>query len=81
MCDLCHGDGMILKDNTAVFCACADGQRRKRLWHEAGERVKLEVEKDRRRRARAYKDMPKAYSADYKADAAGNGERWPGEEG
>ena len=70
-CNLCD-DGLILRGNTAVFCDCAEGQRRKRLWHEAGERVKAEAEKDRRRRQRMLQIH------DYKAEAAG--ERQPGED-
>lgn len=69
----CHSEGMYLKHNTAVFCACPEGQRCKRLWHEAGERVKLEAEQDRRRRTRKFKVH------DYKAEAGGD--RLPGEEG
>lgn len=74
MCDLCD-DGLILKDNTAVFCDCPRGRERKRNWESAGARVMAEAEKDRRQRAR------KVERHDYKAEAAGNGERWPGEEG
>ncbi len=75
-CTICHGDGMYLKDNTAIFCECADGQRRKRLWYEAGELVKAEAEQAQRARER----RPRRYTKqDYKAEGAG--EREPGEEG
>jgi len=69
----CHGEGMYLKHNTAMFCECSEGQRRKRAWMAAGETVKAEADRDRQRRWRKVKRH------DYKTEAAGD--RLPGEEG
>jgi hypothetical protein len=70
-CDLCHGEGLYLKDNTRIFCACADGQRRKSAWILGSEIVQEEARKDRVRRFRKVKRH------DYKAEAAG---REPGDD-
>jgi len=70
----CHGEGMYLKDNTAVFCECPEGRRRKSAWILAGEIVQEEARKDRAKRLRR-RAKP---VHDYKAEAGG--EREPGED-
>jgi len=40
-CTICRGEGMYLKENSAVFCACAYGQRRKSAWMKVGETASL----------------------------------------
>ena len=72
-CSICHGDGLYLRDNTRIFCARPEGQRRKLAWIAAGETVKVEADRDRQRRWR------KVRGHDFKAEAVG--ERMPGEEG
>jgi hypothetical protein len=63
---------MYLKNNTVAFCACADGQRRKKAWGQGCEMAKVEFEAKRVRRRRRVKQH------DFKAGAAG--ERIPGDD-
>jgi hypothetical protein len=74
MCETCHGDGLYLKGNNAVFCECPEGRRRKSAWMLACEMVQEEARKDRAKRWRR-KAKP---VHDYKAEAGG--EREPGED-
>jgi len=72
MCETCRNEGMYLKGNTAVFCECAEGQRRKSAWVLASEIVQEEARKDRARR------LHKVKRHDYKAEAGR--EREPGDD-
>ena len=72
MCETCHGDGLYLKGNTAVFCECPEGRRRKSAWILACEIVQEEARKDLAKQLQC-----RAKTAhDYKAEAGG--EREPG---
>jgi len=79
ICPLCEDAGMSVqvngKHNVARFCPCAIGQRRKRLYGQYQERVKLEAKSYQQRRERKFKRLVH----DYKTKAAGELE--PGEEG
>jgi len=79
VCEICKGEGMVMAKDadrrfTAQFCSCAAGQKRKHNWIAYEDRV---LKAARSRRAKP----ERGYSAsDYKGGAAGNGERWPGED-
>ena len=79
LCPLCEDEGMSVqvngKHNVARFCSCAIGQRRKRLYEQYQERVKLEARAQQVKGERKFKRLVH----DYKTKAAG--EREPGEEG
>lgn len=80
-CNLCEDEGITIRlDGTrrvAVFCSCAKGQRRQRLYdaHQAEIKAKAQGREDR-----LVRKHTKTCTPDYKAAAAGNGERWPGED-
>ncbi len=74
MCDRCD-DGRVLngRTNNFKFCDCPVGQRRREAWEHRNALVLAEAECRRRRVEKKIRD--------FKNEAAGNGERWPGEEG
>jgi hypothetical protein len=80
-CDLCNDEGISMhidgKRKVARFCTCAIGRRRQLAYTAYQERVKATGRLRQGKRERTDRRMVK----DYKSEAAGNGERWPGEEG
>ena len=77
MCDTCHGEGLILKDNTRIFCSCPEGQRRKRNWHAYQDRIIAESRAGQQRRMRKTTKSGASRIRDYRAEAGG---REPGED-
>jgi len=77
LCPTCEDKGKYIdKNNDQIFCSCAIGKRCERLWIQGNERRELEAKSYQQRRARKFKRLVH----DYKTKAAGNGERWPGED-
>ena len=76
ICPTCEDDGMYMRDNSAYFCSCAIGQRRKRNWIAGQETAKLKAKQQQDKRDRKVNLI----MADYKTAATGEREREPGEE-
>ena len=77
LCPTCEDKGKYIdKNNDQIFCSCAIGKRCERLWIQGNKRRELEAKSYQQRRARKFKRLVH----DYKTKAAGNGERWPGED-
>ena len=77
ICPLCEDKWKYIdKNNDQIFCSCAIGKRCERLWIQGNERRELEAKSYQQRRERKFKRLVH----DYKTKAAGNGERWPGED-
>lgn len=66
-CSICGGKGLYLKGNSAIFCSCFSGQKRKAAWEGYTERVKAEAEKFKKRKIRQGR-------RDFKSLAAGERE-------